>query len=62
MPVYEYKCLEDEAHPTMSVQRSIMDEDPGYTCVECESSMTRHFTPFGIKFNGSGFYKTDNPK
>jgi predicted nucleic acid-binding Zn ribbon protein len=37
-----------------------MDEDPGYTCVECESKMTRTFTPFGIQFKGTGFYKTDN--
>jgi predicted nucleic acid-binding Zn ribbon protein len=46
----------------MSVSRSITDIDPGYTCVECESEMTRHFTPFGIQFKGNGFYKTDNPK
>jgi len=37
MPVYEYKCSYDDAHATMSVHRSIKDEDPGYTCVECES-------------------------
>jgi predicted nucleic acid-binding Zn ribbon protein len=37
-----------------------MDEDPGYTCVECDSQMTRTFTPFGIQFKGTGFYKTDN--
>jgi putative FmdB family regulatory protein len=60
MPVYEYKCSYDEAHPLMSVHRSIVDSDPGYTCVECESNMIRHFTPFGIQFKGSGFYKTDN--
>jgi len=32
MPVYEYKCSYDDAHATMSVHRSIKDEDPGYTC------------------------------
>lgn len=62
MPVYEYRCSYDEAHPLMSVNRSIADNDPGYTCVECESSMVRHFTSFGIQFKGNGFYKTDNPK
>jgi predicted nucleic acid-binding Zn ribbon protein len=46
----------------MSVNRSISEDDPGYTCVECEADMTRHFTPFGIQFKGNGFYKTDNPK
>jgi predicted nucleic acid-binding Zn ribbon protein len=47
MPVYEYKCAEDNAHATLTVTRSIMEEDPGYICEECESEMTRHFTPFG---------------
>ena len=62
MPVYEYKCSEDDAHAVMSVNRSIIEEDPGYTCVQCESKMVRHFTSFGIQFKGGGFYKTDNPK
>jgi predicted nucleic acid-binding Zn ribbon protein len=46
----------------MSVHRSIKDSDPGYTCVECDSEMFRHFTPVGIQFKGNGFYKTDNIK
>jgi putative FmdB family regulatory protein len=62
MPVYEYKCSYDEAHPLMSINRSITDSDPGYTCVECESNMTRFFTTVGVQFKGNGFYKTDNPK
>ena len=62
MPIYEYKCSYDEAHPLMSVNRSITDSDPGYTCVECEANMVRHFSSFGIQFKGNGFYKTDNPK
>jgi putative FmdB family regulatory protein len=62
MPVYEYKCTEDESHAVLSVTRSISENDPGYVCEECESVMTRHFTPFGIQFKGKGFYKTDNPK
>jgi putative FmdB family regulatory protein len=62
MPVYEYKCGTDDAHETLAVTRSISEDDPGYTCKECDSSMVRYFTPFGIKFKGNGFYKTDNPK
>jgi predicted nucleic acid-binding Zn ribbon protein len=38
------------------------EDDPGYTCVECESEMTRFFTTVGVQFKGNGFYKTDNPK
>jgi putative FmdB family regulatory protein len=62
MPVYEYKCSEDDAHATLSVTRSISENDPGYTCEECNAAMTRFFTSFGIQFKGNGFYKTDNPK
>ena len=62
MPVYEYKCTEDDAHATLAVTRSISESDPGYICEECNAQMTRHFTPFGIQFKGTGFYKTDNPK
>jgi predicted nucleic acid-binding Zn ribbon protein len=62
MPVYEYVCTLDESHALLSVTRSIIEDDPGYICEECESAMTRHFTPFGIQFKGNGFYKTDNHK
>jgi len=62
MPVYEYKCTQDDAHATLAVTRSILENDPGYSCEECESEMTRTFTPFGIQFKGNGFYKTDNSK
>ena len=60
MPVYEYKCTEDDAHATLAVTRSISESDPGYICEECNAQMTRHFTPFGIQCKGTGFYKTDN--
>jgi putative FmdB family regulatory protein len=62
MPVYEYNCTQDESHALLSVTRSILEDDPGYICEECESPMTRQFTPFGIQFKGQGFYKTDNAK
>jgi len=62
MPVYEYRCIDDEEHPIIEITRGIMDTESIYKCNVCESTMTRHFTPFGIQFKGSGFYKTDNPK
>ena len=62
MPVYEYKCTYDDSHALMSVHRSILDSDPGYTCIQCDSQMTRHFSHVGVQFKGNGFYKTDNPK
>jgi putative FmdB family regulatory protein len=62
MPIYEYKCKLDDVHPKLSVSRSISEKDPGYRCEDCNSEMIRHFSPFGIQFKGTGFYKTDNPK
>jgi putative FmdB family regulatory protein len=62
MPVYEYKCGQDDAHPLMSITRSISEDDPGYSCAQCGGEMIRHFSSFGIQFKGNGFYKTDNPK
>jgi predicted nucleic acid-binding Zn ribbon protein len=61
MPIYEYKC---SCSPDDIVQfeRSISEIEPEYGCVSCGSSMIRHYGTFGIQFNGSGFYKTDNPK
>ena len=61
MPIYEYKC---ECSPDSIVQkeRSINSIEPNYLCNECGKRLQRHYGSFGIKFNGSGFYKTDNPK
>jgi len=62
MPVYEYKCSQDDSHAALAITRSISENDPGYQCDQCKSNMIRHFSPFGIQFKGNGFYKTDNPK
>jgi putative FmdB family regulatory protein len=62
VPVYEYKCSIDDSHAKLSVTRSISEADPGYSCEECDSTMVRNFSSFGIQFKGNGFYKTDNPK
>jgi putative FmdB family regulatory protein len=62
MPIYEYRCVDDESHAKLEVTRSINDPEQPYECKECESLMVRNFTPFGIQFKGNGFYKTDNPK
>lgn len=60
MPVYEYKCeCTDEIIP---VTMSISEYKPTQTCEKCNKEMSRHYTPTGVQFKGSGFYKTDNPK
>ena len=60
MPTYVYRCVDDEYHAILEVTRSITDEEGTYKCEECESTMVRYYTPFGVQFKGSGFYKTDN--
>ena len=60
MPIYEYRCVDDEYHARLEVTRSIHEPEQQYICEECGSSMVRHFSPFGVQFKGSGFYKTDN--
>jgi putative FmdB family regulatory protein len=60
MPIYVYRCVDEEDHPILEVTRSINDQEGSYKCEECSSTMVRYYTPFGIQFKGSGFYKTDN--
>ncbi len=56
MPIYSYKCTNGE---------KIFDkfQRPGTNgqakCEFCDSDAVRIFSPVGIIFKGSGFYKTD---
>ena len=61
MPIYEYKC-ECSLDNIVTKERSINSVEPNYLCNDCGKRLQRHYGSFGIKFNGSGFYKTDNPK
>ena len=60
MPTYEYDCM--PCAKRYSKNRSISDPDPGYDCDVCNQPLVRVYSDFGITFNGSGFYKTDNRK
>ena len=42
--------------------RSIKEDDPGYKCEICNTSLVRVYSNVGAVFNGSGFYSTDNRK
>lgn len=57
MPVYEYRCRACDHQ--FEVQQSISD-DALETCDECGGELRKVFSPVGIAFKGSGFYKTDN--
>jgi putative FmdB family regulatory protein len=57
MPTYEYVCTEC-GDRTEAVQ-SISDA-PLSTCTVCGGRLRKVFSPVGIVFKGSGFYRTDS--
>ncbi len=61
MPTYLYRCL--NCHTEFEVVQSFKD-DPISTfhCHACgtEQPVKKVFTPIGVTFKGSGFYKTDS--
>lgn len=58
MAIYEYDCM--KCAQRYSKERYIKDDDPGYLCETCNSSLVRVYFSVGASFNGSGFYSTDN--
>ena len=58
MPTYEYKCR-DCGHQLEVVQS--FTDDALTKCPSCRRKALRKvFSPVGIAFKGSGFYKTDS--
>lgn len=57
MPTYEYRC--SSCGEEIEVVQSFTD-DPLTQCPACGGALRKVFTPVGIVFKGSGFYKTDN--
>ncbi len=57
MPTYEYRCNDCGEH--LEVVQSFSDE-PLKKCPSCKGKLRKVFSPVGIVFKGSGFYKTDN--
>ena len=58
MPTYEYRCNSCGEH--LEVVQSFSD-DPLTECPHCgQQALRKVFSPVGIVFKGSGFYKTDN--
>ena len=57
MPTYSYACTACE-HQFDTVQKFT---DPSLTdCPECSGRLRKLFSPVGIVFKGSGFYRTDS--
>ncbi len=57
MPTYSYRCT--ECGHAFDVQQSFTD-DALTECPSCGGRLRKVFSPVGITFNGSGFYRTDS--
>ena len=57
MPTYEYACT-DCADRTEVVQK--FSDEPLTVCASCGGRLRKVYSPVGIVFKGSGFYRTDS--
>ncbi|MCS5718382.1 FmdB family transcriptional regulator [Herbiconiux sp. CPCC 205763] len=57
MPTYSYRCTECEN--AFDIQQSFTD-DTLTDCPVCGGKLRKVFSPVGVTFNGSGFYRTDS--
>ncbi len=59
MPTYQYTCT--ECGEPLEVLQKFTDE-PLTVCSACGGRLRKVFSPVGIVFKGSGFYRTDSRK
>lgn len=59
MPTYQYRCT--ECGEDLEVVQKFSDE-PLTVCPACQGALRKVFSPVGIVFKGSGFYRTDSRK
>ena len=59
VPTYQYRCT--ECGEDLEVVQKFSDE-PLTVCPTCQGSLRKVFSPVGIVFKGSGFYRTDSRK
>jgi putative FmdB family regulatory protein len=59
VPTYQYRCT--ECGEDLEVVQKFSDE-PLTVCPACQGSLRKVFSPVGIVFKGSGFYRTDSRK
>ena len=57
MPTYQYACTEC-GERLEKVQK--FSDDPLTVCPACSGRLRKVFSPVGIVFKGSGFYRTDS--
>jgi putative FmdB family regulatory protein len=59
VPTYQYTCVEC-GEPVEAVQK--FTDAPLTVCDACGGRLRKVFSPVGIVFKGSGFYRTDSRK
>jgi putative FmdB family regulatory protein len=59
VPTYQYTCTEC-GEPLEAVQK--FSDEPLAVCPACGGRLRKVFSPVGIVFKGSGFYRTDSRK
>ena len=59
MPTYQYTCT-DCGEPVEALQK--FTDEPLTVCTACGGKLRKVFSPVGIVFKGSGFYRTDSRK
>ena len=57
VPTYQYTCT-DCGEPVEAVQK--FTDEPLTICAACGGKLRKVFSPVGIVFKGSGFYRTDS--
>jgi putative FmdB family regulatory protein len=57
VPTYQYTCT-DCGEPIEAVQK--FTDEPLTACAACGGRLRKVFSPVGIVFKGSGFYRTDS--
>jgi putative FmdB family regulatory protein len=57
VPTYQYTCTECR-EPLEAVQK--FSDAPLTVCPACDGRLRKVFSPVGIVFKGSGFYRTDS--
>ncbi len=56
MPTYAYTCT--ECGHAFDIHQSF-DDAPLTVCPQCRGKLRKVFSPVGVVFKGSGFYRTD---
>jgi putative FmdB family regulatory protein len=57
VPTYSYRCT--ECDNAFDIHQSFSD-DTLTVCPVCGGKLRKVFSPVGVTFNGSGFYRTDS--